>query len=205
MKLQKDGSVIGGSTWVTRGVEEIATRSSQFNNKNREQQEIVSKILAQWQETGSGEFLGNDPTNLDLPWEIKTRFQLDPVVNLPGPSAMSIPNGLVSGTLKRLAAYKPTHVRRFPALCYSRGFKDSITLTFPAGIKIERIPQNVKSRNGNYFYAATYRLDGRRLQVNRTYTSSRNTHLCSGDDDKYWNAFTQDIRRDLREQIFLSN
>jgi transglutaminase-like putative cysteine protease len=204
MTLQKDGSVVGTSTWVTRGVEEIATRSSQFNYKNREQQEIVSTILGQWQETGSGEFLENDPTNLDMPWSIATRFKLDPVVNIPGASAMPIPFGLVSGTLKRMASYKPADIRRFPALCYSRGFKDSITLTFPPVVKVDRIPPNVKSRNGDYFYSATYQLNGQRLKVNRTYAAKRGTHLCSGDDDKYWNAFTQDLRRDLREQVFLS-
>lgn len=204
MKMQKDGSIVGTSTWVARGTEEIATRSSQFNYKNREQQEVVRKILAQWQETGSGEFLKNDPTNLDIPWEVESRFKLDPVVNVPGPSAMPIPIGLVSSTLKRFASYKSTDIQRFPSLCYSRGYKDSITLTFPAGVKIERIPPNIKSRSGSYFYSATYRLDGQRLQVNRTYNSKRSTHLCSGDDDKYWNAFTQDIRRDLREQVFLN-
>jgi hypothetical protein len=203
MKLLKDGSVVGISTWVTRGVEEIATRSSQFNYKNREQQEIVSTILGQWQETGSGEFLENDPTDLDMPWKIVTRFKLDPVVNLPGLSAMPIPFGLVSGTLKRMASYKPADIRRFPALCYSRGFNDSITLTFPATVMIERIPPNVKSRNGDYLYEAKYRLAGQRLKVNRTYISKRKTHLCSGDDDKYWNTFTQVLRRDLREQVFV--
>jgi len=204
MKLLKDGSVVGISTWVTRGVEEIATRSSQFNYKNREQQEIVSTILGQWQETGSGEFLENDPTNLDILWNIETRFKLDPVVNLPGHSAMPIPFGLVSGTLKRMASYKPADIRRFQALCYSRGFNDSITLTFPAGVKIERIPPNVKSRNGEYFYSATYQLNGQRLKVNRTYAVKRGNHFCSGDDDKYWNAFTKVLRRDLREQVFLN-
>jgi len=203
MLLQKDGSVLGQSTWTSGGVEEVSTRGSQFNYKNRDQQELATKLLARSQETGWGEFLKNDPLDLDTPLKVESVFGLDTLVNLPGPSAMTIPYGLVPGKLRWMAAYKPPPNRRFPAVCGSRSFTESIRLTFPDGVLLERTPPNVRTKNGPYYYAAIYKQVGQELQVERSYSSRRKTSACTIENDKNWNAFRSVLQRDLREQIFI--
>ena len=204
MELKKDGSIIGKSTWTPRGVEENLSRAYQFGYKNRDQQEVVGKLLARSQETGRGEFLENDPTNFETPWKIESEFKLDSLVNVPGPSAMTIPYGLVSGDLRRLAAYTPPDDRQFPDKCGSRAYVESITLTFPKGITIKHIPPDVKSSHGAYHYSATYKLRGHELQIERDFASKRDTPFCSAKDDKDRNALRAVLQRDLRGQVFLN-
>ena len=101
-----------------------------------------------------------------------------------------------------MASYKPPTVRRFPVLCGSRELSESISLTFPDGVLVERVPPDVQSKNGPYYYAASYKLVGQELQVERTYSSRRKTGVCNSTDDKNWNAFRAVLQRDLRGQVF---
>jgi hypothetical protein len=183
-------------------VEEVGIRSNQFAYKNRDPQDLSTKLLTRSQESGWGDFLKNDPLDLDKPLLVQTVFELDTLVNVPGPSAMTIPHGLVPGNLRRMASYKPPANRRFPVVCGSRAFTESISLTFPDGVKVERVPPDVQSKNGPYYYAASYKLVGQELQVERAYSSRRKTGTCNNTDDKNWNAFRAVLQRDLRGQVF---
>jgi hypothetical protein len=202
MVLQKDGSVLGKSTWTSAGVEEVGIRSNQFAYKNRDTQELTTKLLARSQETGWGKFLKNDPMDLDQPLKVESVFELEALVNVPGPSAMTVPHGLVPGNLRRMASYKTPPNRRFPVVCGSRAFTESISLTFPEGSQIERVPANVQYNSGPYHYAASYKLVGQELLVKRAYSSRRKTGICNSSDDKNWNAFRSVLQRDLRGQVF---
>jgi transglutaminase-like putative cysteine protease len=203
MRLNKDGSVRGESTWTARGIEEVSSRARQFGYKNRDKQEIVNEFLEQSQETGTGEFLNNDPSDFDTPWQIGSTFQLDSVVNMPGPTALTIPYGLVPSFWRRMAAYKPPQSRRFPSRCGSRSYSESITLTFPKDVPVMQIPRNVNSNNGAYHYAASYRLKGQDLQIQRSYAAKRETPLCPPNDDKHFSEFRAVLRWDMKQQVFL--
>jgi uncharacterized protein (TIGR03437 family) len=66
------------------GVFEVASRGSQFNYQNRNQSDIVNRLLSRFQETGSGEIGKAEPTQFDTAWQVNSTFELDPVVNVPG-------------------------------------------------------------------------------------------------------------------------
>lgn len=204
MKLNKDGSVMGKSTWTARGINEVSSRGRQFGYKNREKQEIVNEFLEGSQEIGTGEFLDSDPSDFETPWKIESTFKLDSVVNMPGPNAMTIPYGLTPTLWRRLASYKPPENRQFQARCSSTAYSESITLTFPKGVTVQRIPRSVRSQNGAYVYSSSYRLKGQDLQVQRSYATKRDTPFCPARDDKDFSAFRAVLRRDLKEQIFFN-
>jgi hypothetical protein len=203
MALQKNGSIKGTSTWITRGVPEISARAYQFSYKDRDALEISNAILARVQETGRGEFMKNEPMDRDAPWTVEAAFTLDPVVNVPGPSAMTIPFGMMTDQFRRMASYVPPANRRFPAICNSLEFKHSVTLTFPKGMRVLRIPRNVKSVNGAYHYSARYQLVGQKLELERAYASKRRSPSCDASDDLHWNNFRAVLQRDLRGQVFI--
>jgi hypothetical protein len=56
--------------------------------------------------------------------------------------------------------------------------------------------------SGPYHYAASYKLFGQELLVERAYSSRRKTGICNSSDDKNWNAFRAVLQRDLRGQVF---
>ena len=70
------------------GVFEVASRGAQFSYQNKNQADIVNRLLSRFQETGWGEIENTEPTNFDKAWQVNASFELDPVVNVPGPSAL---------------------------------------------------------------------------------------------------------------------
>jgi hypothetical protein len=202
MTLQSDGSVTGKSKMRMGGQLEVASRMKQFNNQNQDQRQLVSGLLARFQESGTGEIGKLAPLDLDVPWEVSSTFALDPQVNVPGPSAMTIPYGAVPGHLKSMSNYTPPLARRFPLSCSSVSHTESTTLTFPPNLKIERIPQGTRSKNGAFEYESRYTLKGQELKVLRVYTSRRDSPVCGSKDDKDWLAYRRVLQRDLRAQVF---
>ena len=143
MRLTRDGSIEGKSQAKMFGVFEVASRHSQFNYQNKNQTDIVNRLLSRFQETGWGEIGKTEPTNYDKPWQVDSTFELDPVVNVPGPSAMAIPVGLAPGRIKNFADVVLPKERRFPTACNSTKHEEWIDLTFPKDMKITRVPKDV--------------------------------------------------------------
>lgn len=202
MTLQNDGSVAGKSKMRMGGQLEVSSRMNQFKYQNQDQRQLISRLLARFQESGSGEIGKLAPLDLDEPWEVSGTFVLDPQVNVPGPSAMTIPYGVAPGNLKAMSNYTPPLARRYPLSCSSVRHTESTTLIFPPQLKIERIPQGTHSKNGAFEYESRYTLKGQELEVQRVYTSRRSTPVCGSQDDKDWLAYRRVLQRDLRAQVF---
>ena len=202
MRLTRDGSIEGKSQAKMFGIFEVASRSSQFNYQNKNQADIVNRLLSRFQETGWGEIGKTEPTNYDKPWQVNSTFELDPVVNVPGPSAMAIPVGLAPGRIKNFADVVLPKERRFPTSCNSTKHEEWIDLSFPKDMKITRVPKDVSFAKDNLIYRSTYELKGQTLKIKRTYSSSYKSNICGAEADKIFSAFTQVLRRDLRQQVF---
>ncbi|MEY3888700.1 MAG: hypothetical protein RL650_2792, partial [Pseudomonadota bacterium] len=138
MKLTRNGSIEGKSQAKMFGVFEVASRHSQFNYQNKDQANVVNGLLSRFQETGWGEIEKTDPTNFDKAWQVNAVFELDPVVNVPGPSALAIPVGLAPGRMKYLADIVLPKDRKFPTYCVSTQHEEWIELGFPKNMKITR-------------------------------------------------------------------
>jgi hypothetical protein len=202
MRLTRDGSIEGKSQAKMFGVFEVASRNSQFNYQNKNQADIVNRLLSRFQETGWGEIGKTEPTNYDKPWQVDSTFELDPVVNVPGPSAMAIPVGLAPGRIKNFADVVLPKERRFPTSCNSTKHEEWIDLAFPKDMKITRVPKDVSFVKGNLKYQSAYELKGQVLKIKRTYAASYKNNICGEEADKLFSAFTQVLRRDLRQQVF---
>ncbi len=202
MRLTRDGSIEGKSQAKMFGVFEVASRNSQFNYQNKNQADIVNRLLSRFQETGWGEIGKTEPTNYDKPWQVDSTFELDPVVNVPGPSAMAIPVGLAPGRIKNFADVVLPKERRFPTACNSTKHEEWIDLTFPKDMKITRVPRDVSFAKGNLRYQSTYELKGQMLKIKRSYMATYKDRICGEEADKLFSAFTQVLRRDLRQQVF---
>jgi transglutaminase-like putative cysteine protease len=202
MQLLSDGRVKGQSQSTLHGVFEVISRGAYFNHLNDNQVDRVNSLLSQFQETGSGSIAPRDPTHFNQPWGLDASFELDPVVNVPGPSAMNIPMGLVPGQIKYLSRIVPVIDRKFPTTCHSTQHEEWIELSFPHEMKITRIPQNVQFASGTLRYTSRYELKHNTLKINRTFYSVRTQSICGPESDKWYDDFTKVVRRDLRQQVF---
>ena len=204
MDLMPDGGVLGSNVSTMRGYHEIESRAFQFGNLNKDQPRIVNRLLSRFQETGVGKIEVSEPNDLDRPWQVKSIFELDPIVNVPGPSAMTLPVGVSPGKLKGMSTYKPPSVRRFPVVCSSGKYIEMVELRFPKDMKIERIPVNASFKKGSLNYKSSYELKGRILYAYRELVANRGDRVCDSKDDAEWMAFSAVLNRDLRQQVFFN-
>jgi len=204
MQLKPDGSISGKSTATMHGYFEVNSRGTQFGNVNRDQEIVVNRLLSRFQESGSGQVLKTEPMDLDIPWKVEAEFTLDPLVNIPGPSAMTIPVGVAPGHIKQLASGKSPKMRRFPMMCGSSRHLENIEIEFLPSMKIVRIPQSVKFTIGPIRYTSNYALSGNILSVRREFVGNRKKVICDDKDDRDWEKFSAELKRDLRQQIFFN-
>ena len=203
LAVMPDGKVKGTSAYRVSGHAEVDSRSSQFGYINRDPIQVTNELLDRFGETGTGQVTSSRPLDLNEALRVKAVFELDPQVNLPGPSAMTVPVGLAPGIIKGLTSYKSPQERRYPASCTSGRQSESIEMSFPRSVRIERIPSGVSFKRGDIQYSSHYALEGRVLKIKRELTSSRNGTLCPADDDAVWAAFVAVLQRDMRAQVFM--
>jgi len=202
MKVKPDGSITGKSSATMHGYFEVSSRGAQFGNVNRDQEIVVNRLLSRFQESGSGQVLKTEPMDLDKPWKVEAEFTLDPLVNIPGPSAMTIPVGVAPGHIKQLAIGKSPKMRRFPMMCGSSRHLENIEIEFLPSMKIDRIPKAMKFTIGPIRYNSTYTLNGNTLSVRREFVGNRKKVICDDKDDRDWEKFSAELKRDLRQQVF---
>jgi transglutaminase-like putative cysteine protease len=203
MELMLDGGVVGRSVVQMRGPEEVDWRAWQHDSIGTRQEDLVRSYLRRFDETGTGRLDAGDPLDLASPWEVHGQFALDPVVNVPGPSAMSIAVGLAPGRLRGMATSTPPAQRRFDRYCLSGQHREEIELRVPPRVRITRIPADTRFQRGTLRYSATYRRSGQVITITRDFAAERPSHTCNARDDADWAAFLRVLQRDLRGQVFL--
>ena len=202
LQLQSDGRVSGRSVMRMRGAPESDSRFSHFGYQSQEPVDTVNRFLARFAESGTGSIDAGDPTDLDTPWQVAASFVLDPLVNVPGPAAMTIPIGLASGNIRSRMSIKPLLNRQFPGVCTSMQHSEQIELAFMPEMQVTRIPPDVSFSRGPLSYQSSYRFKDQVLQVKRNYTVRRNGPVCNEKDDQDWLALSEWLQRDLRAQVF---
>ena len=202
LKLMDDGGITGTSRATMSGVYEVDSRNNQFAYLNQDQAQTVTGLLARFLESGTGSIHPTKPMATDDPWAVTAVFQLDPVVNVPGPSAMTLPVGVAPGYIRSFADAKSPAERRYPFVCGASRHVEDISLTFGEAVEIERIPTGVTLQRGPLHYSSSYRLEGRTLKVRREFEGLRTSEVCGVQDDQDWNVFRATMQRDLRGLVF---
>lgn len=203
MKLREDGSIVGKTIVGQHGYFQLQSRSIVYRNQSKDPEEVVSDALARYNESGAGNIRHTDPFNLDAKWIVESSFELDPVVNLPGVAALTIPVGLAQGRFQELASIKSNPKIRFPYVCRSLSHSESIELELPRKIKLTRTPQGAQFESKTLSYKSTYEVKDGVISLTRAFKSRKNGQVCGKEDEQEWAAFSRVLQRDLRQQIFL--
>lgn len=205
LELLKDGSIKGKTRYIPHGNFSVGSRSNQFSYENRDTQVIVDALLARYQETGTGQIEHPDPLDLSRPWFVESDYHLDPVINMPGPSAFTVPVGLAPGYIKDMATLKPYEKRRYPYVCESYRHVETYEIKMPSSISIERIPTKHQAEFAHQTYKSAYRLAGQTIKLKREFQKNRKSDVCVPNDEptETERYFLGNIKSDLRQQIFI--
>lgn len=205
LKLMPDGRIIGSSVFEPHGSFTYVSRTKQFSYENRDNQTIINNILGRFQESGTGEIVHADPTDLAKTWVVKSKFELDPVINLPGPSAFTIPYGLVPGYIKALSKERPFANRRYPFVCGSARHLEHIEITIPKNIQITKIPSKAQGIMYGQTYISSYKQTGNIIDVTREYSEEIGRDSCTPKQEpaEPRRQMLGLMKTDLRSQIFV--
>ncbi|MGV1045513.1 DUF3857 domain-containing transglutaminase family protein [Limnohabitans sp.] len=203
MTMAEDGGIKGNTQVEQTGYFELMSRGKIYSNLNKPADEIVDNMLARFNESGTGAIQHPDPLDLNAPWVVKAQFQLDPLVNLPGVAALTVPVGLAQGRFQTLASLKAQGNSRFPQICGSSSHDEIISLRLPTTATLKLVPRDVQLQTKTLSYRAKYEVIGDSITVTRLFTGNRNKSVCDKEDDIEWSQFIKVLQRDLKQQFFL--
>ena len=163
---------------------------------------MVQDILSMHKESGTGSMTHPTPRDFDSAWQIVSRFELDPVVNVQSLSAMQVPVGLTPGRFQGLAQVSVSGERRYPKGCGSSMHDERIEITLPKLVRLVRLPTPRSYESAVLRYRSNYTQEGGRVIVTRHFVAQRPSPVCDSSDDQDWEAFGRVIRQDLRQQVF---
>ena len=203
MTLHPDGRVTGTSRVEQFGYFQLLSRAKIYRNQNKPQEEVVGNMLARFNESGTGQIQHADPLDLDAVWVVKSEYSLDPVANLPGVVALTLPIGLAQGRFQTLASVKAQTNSKFPHVCGSSSHKEIIEMNLPDESRITRVPTDVSFKSQTLSYHVSYQTSAKTVKVTRIFEANRGRSVCGREDDLEWDQFTKVLQRDLRQQYFL--
>lgn len=203
MTLNPNGSVTGFTTVEQRGYFELLSRSKVYSNQRKSEKEVVDGMLARFNESGKGRIKPPDPLDLGTQWDIEAEFSLDPVVNLPGVTALVMPIGLAQGRFQTLASTKANEMSKYPHICGSSKHEEVIEMTLPNSVHITRMPSGILHKTAAISFESTYRTSGNVITLTRKLVVNRGKSVCGHEDALEWDQFTKVLQRDLRQQFFL--
>ena len=201
MTIRDDGSIDGTSRVDMTGDYENDSRRLWFARKARPQEDVVSELLARFNETGTGSTRMPDPADIAKPYWVTARFRLEPLVNMPGRGGLVVPVGLAPGIFVWMANDKPESDSRFPVRCTSRHVEEEYVLVFPSSVTVEAIPAGTLFHKGGVRYESRFKRDGQKVTVRRSLKVQRAGSICSDSENRDWHALYRAIQRDVRSQV----
>ncbi len=203
-----DGKLRGVSHTRFTGASELDARGRHFDREGRSPERTVRQLLARFNEIGFGVISDTDASDLSQPFELHSRFELDPPANVPGPSALMVPVGLAPGRLANIAHTKPIAARRFRSACNSEEIKEYVEIRFPASVRVTRVPNGVDYERDFVRYHSTYALatspdGGQVLNIAREFSMQYDAGTCGPEQTSAWARFHGVLYRDIRAQIFI--
>jgi transglutaminase-like putative cysteine protease len=202
MKITSDGEVVGSSHTSFKGVDDLRARYKYSDYVTVTKEKMIKNHLAMFGETGEGKFIPTNPYNLDKPFEVDSEFKIDPVTNIPGHGALSVPVGLSAGNFKLIAFNKPKDKFNYPYICSSGYVEENYLIEFPSNVKVTDIPKNITQSVDGATYDATYTLSGNLVKIKRVAKFERPGMVCKPTDLERWKGFHKIVQKDLRSQIF---
>jgi hypothetical protein len=203
LQLQADGSVTGSSRLWMRGSYEPTARSTHASLQHRPMERVVNSWLSRFMEAGHGELKHPDPRDLRQPWQVDAVFELEPVINVPGPSALALPVGLAAGNIRDTVRLPVYISRQKLRSCASHRHVEVIELQLPDGLQMTSLPPDTSVTRGVFSYSARYQRTAQGLTVHRELIIRHPQRVCLPETDRQWHEVLQVIKRDLRAQVFI--
>jgi transglutaminase-like putative cysteine protease len=202
LNVDADGSVTGTTEIENAGVFDWVSRQLFSSLPPGVETQLASRVLTMTGQNGTGNYKHSVIRDLAAPFGYSTQFQLPGYVQLPGPGATAIPQGLssFSNIATAFEQFGPLQ-RELPMPFLSRHITEVLTVTFPEQVKIANLPKPAKITSPFGFYESSYSIEGQRVRITRNLEIRMTGPLLQPADYPALRAMGQSVMRDLRSQI----
>lgn len=200
-EVDERGGIYGHAITTYEGSEEVEARLNFATFNHSQDNRVEKKYLSSYRQTGNGTFRPSNSRDLNTPFRLTSKFYLDPIVNLPGPGAMTVPIGLSSGFLADIPFNELPDVYHFPYRCFSGTFVELSEIHFPKTIKVIKLPPKTDYAEDGALYVSTYSLQDNVVSVSRILKLNQKSAVCPAGPNNRAKRITQLIRKDMLAQI----
>jgi hypothetical protein len=201
--LNADGSFTGEAKSMANGGYDYQLRSIRFGDQGRTQEALTSRYMGRYMETGIGNIEGSNPSDLSQFHRVHSSFVIEPIVNVPGPSAFALPTGMAVGWIRGTSMKERFQEASYSFICPPHRHFEQLQITVPKGTKVVRLPKDVKVQLGPFGYSARYTKTGNAVRAERLFVMNTKSHVCDASLNTEFNAVLKSMRRDMRSQIFI--
>ena len=201
LHIQTDGTIKGTSETIFTGTKDLLSRAIYLDFEENNKQKMVTNHLKSYGESGTGNLKPDDANNFTTPYKVNGEFTLDPVTNMPGSGALTIPVGLSKSIINARGRKTPEITISLPYICESYYLEENTSIDFPANVKVTKIPETVIFDENGITYHANYQLKDNTVKVKRSLAYDRPSVTCDSHDLDNWKVFHKVLKRDLRSQI----
>jgi hypothetical protein len=166
MTVLPEGNVEGKSSAELSGYAEVLWRMILDKSPSSR---VVSQVLAQDRQTGTGSMEIVHPREISKPLHVNVQFTLSDAVTIPGPASCRIPVGFVLAPIESLSAMSKFDEIHRPLLFGALKIVEKYTLTFPKDIHIDNAPKSIDFENEVGRFKSAYAVKGQSVTVERTF------------------------------------
>lgn len=202
INIHSDGTADGEGTVQITGLFSDGFRAMATYLQPNMEDVTVREGLADAGYSGSGTLTQDDPKVLKEPFTYGVKFQLDEVINLPGPGAMPIrpPIGAV-GAIEKFLGEVNQPDRTVNSQCYGGYSKENYTIRLPKGVEVMAMPKDVVIEGQSATYKAHYQQQGNTVLVTRELDDHTRGNVCTPAYAKEYKTFAAAVRHNLRAQV----
>lgn len=199
--IQTDGTIKGSSETIFKGTKDIVARGIYSEFEGEQKQKMVIDHLKSNRESGTGTLKPDDVHSFTTPYKVAGEFTLDPISNMPGNGAITLPVGLANSVLTLRGNKAPEETISLPYVCESVYLEENTRIEFPSNVKVSKIPDTILFNENGIRYQATYQLNQNTVTAKRSLAYSSPFITCNSKDLDNWKVFHKVLKRDLRGQI----
>jgi hypothetical protein len=202
LELNGQGNITGRSKVQSTGYLDLIARQIMSSLPPGVEPQLASQLLAMSGQSGSGNLTHKNEADTTQPYSYEATFVLPNAVQLPGPGAMVIPQG-IKGFVTIGNAFMATtpEQRTLPLVFANVRITENVTVKLPQEMAVTRVPAPVSLETPFGRYTSRTELNGRELTVQRQLLFDRSDIIVQPQDYPQLRNMGNAVMRDLRSQV----
>jgi transglutaminase-like putative cysteine protease len=203
IKVNEDGSASGTVEVTLKGSYAASMRASMRDMGEEAEKDLVKNVLKGGGYTGTGKFERDDATALLDTYRYKASVEIKDLIPRPGAGAFYI--APLFYNIAPVSAYTGSAMDddegEHAFTCGNGESHEEYIFTFPPGMKVLSVPDNLSVTMDNVSFVGRYSLQGKQLTVTRKVLDRTRGNVCQRSIAREYKAFAQKLLQNLKAQV----